>query len=136
MTIGTLKSPNPRYWTSISLMKSKFLSVSMNTLLAILKVTDARRDVILAGGLYHRFSWRNNPPPPPGQHRISLSADSQHEDDGKRLNLSFMGHVYTRQRDFLPLIFGTDFSNLNPGKFTPIWRIDRNGIRPIKFETA
>ena len=36
------------------MMKSKFLSVSsmtsMNTLLAILKVTDARRDVILAGG--------------------------------------------------------------------------------------
>ena len=32
------------------------LSVSsMNTLLAILKVTDARCDVILAGGLYHRF---------------------------------------------------------------------------------
>ena len=27
----------------------------MNTLLAILKVTDARRDVILAGGLIHRF---------------------------------------------------------------------------------
>ena len=29
----------------------------MNTLLAILKVTDARRDVILAGGLNHRFPW-------------------------------------------------------------------------------
>ena len=70
MTIGTLKSPNPRYWTSISLMKSKFLSVSMNTLLAILKVTDARRDVILAGGLYHRFSWRNNPPPRSAQNFI------------------------------------------------------------------
>ena len=27
----------------------------MNALLAILKVTDAKRDVILAGGLYHRF---------------------------------------------------------------------------------
>ena len=35
---------------------------SMNTLLAILKVTDARRDVILAGGLYHRFPWRHLPP--------------------------------------------------------------------------
>ena len=34
----------------------------MNTLLAILKVTDARRDVILAGGLYHRFRWRHLPP--------------------------------------------------------------------------
>ena len=38
----------------------------MNTLLAILKVTDARRDVILAGGLYHRFPWRHLPPPPRG----------------------------------------------------------------------
>ena len=36
----------------------------MNTLLAILKVTDARRDAILAGGLYHRFPWRHLPPPP------------------------------------------------------------------------
>ena len=48
------------------MIKSKFLSVSsMNTLLAILKVTDARRDVILAGGLYHRFPWRHPPPPLP-----------------------------------------------------------------------
>ena len=37
----------------------------MNTLLAILTVTDAGRDVILAGGLYHRFPWRHLPPPPP-----------------------------------------------------------------------
>ena len=29
---------------------------------AILKVTDARRDVILAGGLCHRFPWRHLPP--------------------------------------------------------------------------
>ena len=66
MTIGTLKSPNPKYRNSISVIKSKFLSVSsMNTLLAILKVTDARRDVILAGGLYHRFAWRYLPSPPP-----------------------------------------------------------------------
>ena len=36
----------------------------MNTLLAILKVTDARRDVILAGRLSHRFPWRHLPPPP------------------------------------------------------------------------
>ena len=36
----------------------------MNTLLVILKVTDARRDVILEGGLYHRFPWRHLPPPP------------------------------------------------------------------------
>ena len=66
MTIETLKSPNPRNRNSISVIKSKFLSVSsMNTLLAILKVTDARRDVILAGGLYHRFPWRHLPPPAP-----------------------------------------------------------------------
>ena len=37
----------------------------MNTLFAILKVTDARRDVILAGGLNHRFPWRHHPPSPP-----------------------------------------------------------------------
>ena len=48
MTIATLKSPNPKYRNSISVIKSKFLSVSsMNTLLAILKVIDARRDVVL-----------------------------------------------------------------------------------------
>ena len=47
------------------MIKSKFLSVSsMNTLLAILKGTDARCDVILAGGLYHRFPWTHSPPPP------------------------------------------------------------------------
>ena len=34
----------------------------MNTLLAILKVIDARRDVILAGGLSHLFAWRYLPP--------------------------------------------------------------------------
>ena len=66
MTIETLKSPNPRNRNGISVIKSKFLSVSsMNTLLAILKVTDARRNVILAGGLYHRFPWRHLLPPPP-----------------------------------------------------------------------
>ena len=62
VTNGILKSPNPRNRNSISVIKSKFLSVSsMNTLLAILKVTDARRDVILVGGLYHRFPWRHLP---------------------------------------------------------------------------
>ena len=68
MTKRTLKSPNPRKRNSISVTNLKFLSVSsMNTLLAILKVTDARRDVILAGmagGLNHRFPWRHLPPPP------------------------------------------------------------------------
>ena len=65
MTIETLKSLNPRNQNSISVIKSKFLSLSlMNTLLTILKVTDARRDVILAGGLYLRFPRRHLPPPP------------------------------------------------------------------------
>ena len=63
MTIETLKSPNPRNRNSISVIKSTFLSdSSIKTLLAILKVTDARRDVILAGGLNHRFSWRHLTP--------------------------------------------------------------------------
>ena len=62
MTRGTLKSLNPRNRNSISVINSKFLSVSsMNTLLAILKVTNGRRDVILAGGLNHRFSWKHLP---------------------------------------------------------------------------
>ena len=74
MTIGILKSPNPRNRNSISVIKSKFLSVSlMNTLLAILKVTDVRRDVILAGGLYHRFPWRHLPPPLVLQARLAVS---------------------------------------------------------------
>ena len=67
----TLKSLNPRNRNSISVIKSKFLSVSsMNTLLAILKVIDARRDVIMAGGLCHRFPWRNLPPLPPWLSKI------------------------------------------------------------------
>ena len=57
--------------------KNKIISVSsMNTLLAILKVTDARRDVILAGGLNHRFRWRDTSPPPyPGMLACSRSSD-------------------------------------------------------------
>ena len=59
MTIGTLNSLNPRNGNSISVINSKFLPFSsMNTLLAILKVTDVRRDVKLAGGLNHQFPWR------------------------------------------------------------------------------
>ena len=75
MTIATLKSPNPKYRNSISVIKSKFLSVSsMNTLLAILKVTDARRDVILAGGL------GDTPPPlPPMNMKILLWSGLQVE---------------------------------------------------------
>ena len=69
MTIETLKSQNPRNRNSISVMKSKFLSVSsMNTLLAILKVTDARRDVKLAGG--PQISLETPPPPPHWQAHI------------------------------------------------------------------
>ena len=65
MTIETLKFPNPRSRNSISVIKSKFLSVSsMNSLLAILKVTDARRDVILVGELYKRFPWIHLAPHP------------------------------------------------------------------------
>ena len=69
MTIETLKSPNPRNRNSISVIKSKFLSVSsVKILLTILKVSNARRDVILAGGLYHRFPRRHpSSPPPPDQ---------------------------------------------------------------------
>ena len=37
----------------------------MNTLPAIFKVADATRDVMPAGGLSHRFPWRQLPPPPP-----------------------------------------------------------------------
>ena len=46
----------------------------MNTLLAILKVTDARRDIILARGLYHRFPWRHLYPPTPPPRRLDLQA--------------------------------------------------------------
>ena len=77
MTIETLKSPNPRNRSSISVIKSKFLSASlMNTLLAILKVTDARRDVMLAGGLYDCttdfLADTSSPPPLPRAMNNSL----------------------------------------------------------------
>ena len=66
-----LKTPNPRNRNSISVINLKFLSVSsINTLLAIVKVTDATRNVILAGGLNHWFPWRHLPPPP-----LSLTFD-------------------------------------------------------------
>ena len=42
----------------------------MNTLLAILKVADARRDLILAGRLCHRSPWRHLPLPPPASNRL------------------------------------------------------------------
>ena len=63
-----ISKKNPRNRNSISVTKSKFLSVfSMNTLVAILKVTDTILDVTLAGGLYHRFPCRHLPPPPPSR---------------------------------------------------------------------
>ena len=66
MTIGILKSPSPRNRNTISVMNSKFLSVSsMNTLFAFLKVNDSRRYLILTGGLNHRFPWPFPTPPPP-----------------------------------------------------------------------
>ena len=75
MTIETLKSPNPRNRNSISVIKSKILSFySMNTLLAILKVTDARREVILAGGPYNK---NPPPPPPPPVARCELSVQTE-----------------------------------------------------------
>ena len=71
MTRGNLKSPNPKNQSGISLVNSKFVSVSsMNTLLTILKVTDAGCDVILAGGLNDRFLW--TPPRPSNAQHASL----------------------------------------------------------------
>ena len=64
MTIENLEISKSKKSKQYFLIKSKFLSISsMNTLLAILKVTDARPDVRLAGGLlYHRFPQRHLPP--------------------------------------------------------------------------
>ena len=76
MTMATLKSlvfyDNGNLKTSKSKKSEQyfrnkieiFICLFDEDLLAILKVTDARRDVILAGGLYHRFPWRHLPPPP------------------------------------------------------------------------
>ena len=90
MTIETLKSPTQRNRNGISVIKSKFLSVSsMNTLFAILKVTDPRRDVILVGGLYHRFPWRNLPPP------ASPLACKLYASCACCVNIKFKVHVYS-----------------------------------------
>ena len=44
------------------------------------KVTDARRDVILAGGLYHIFPWSHLPPPTPrSKHSLSQSKERSNE---------------------------------------------------------
>ena len=51
-----------KFFCQIGLKYRKKVSKSMNTLLAILKVTGAIRDVILAGGLTHRFPWRHLSP--------------------------------------------------------------------------
>ena len=64
LDVSFQKSTKVFPYYSISVMNSTFLSVSsMNTLLAILKVTDARREVILASGQNHPFPWRHLPPP-------------------------------------------------------------------------
>ena len=64
MTTGILTSSNLRNWNSICVRNLQFyLSLRRTLLLAILKVTDARHDVILAGGLHHRFPWRHLPHP-------------------------------------------------------------------------
>ena len=80
MTIETLKSPNPRNRNNISVIKSKFLSVSsMNTLLAILKVPDARRDVHDTGRrIVPQISLETPPPPPPGSTQYFRFFHSKH----------------------------------------------------------
>ena len=101
MTTGVLRSLNPRNRNSIFVISSKFLFVSsMNTLLAILKVTDAGRDVIRAGGLNHRFPWRPSPPPPSGSSitwynaKLEIKCPSY----SPRVNLNkfgqVLGHIY------------------------------------------
>ena len=106
MTTGILKSLNPRNRNSISVISSKFLFVSsMNTLLAILKVIDARRDVILADGLNHRFPWRPfppHPPPPPFPLESSITCKNakleiKYPSYSPRVDLNIgqvLGHLY------------------------------------------
>ena len=103
MTTGILKSLNPRNRNSISVISSKFLFVSsMNTLLAILKVTDARRDVILAGGLNHRFPWRPFPPAPTTPPQSSITCKNakleiKYPSYSPRVDLNIgqvLGHLY------------------------------------------
>ena len=110
MTVETLKSPNPRNRNSISVIKSTFLSVpSMNTLLATLKVTDARRDVILAGRLNHRFPWRHLGPPPPPPPRLGLiSVTCRGFADVKTLKILYCYNDRTRAEKSHRIILKSD----------------------------
>ena len=99
MTIETLKSPNPRNRNSISVIKSKILSFySMNTLLAILKVTDARREVILAGGPYNK----NSPPPPVARCALSVQTEKRRNFARKVINFASLERGFaSTKRNFV-----------------------------------
>ena len=98
MTTGILKSLNPRNRNSISVISTKFLFVSsMNTLLATLKVTDARRDVILTGGLNHRFPWRPSPTPGSSITWYNAKLEIKYPSYSPSVNLNIgqvLGHIY------------------------------------------
>ena len=98
MTIETLKSPNPRNRNSISVIKSKILSFySMNTLLAILKVTDARREVILAGGPYKKL-----PPPPVARCALSVQTEKRRNFARKVINFASLERGFaSTKRNFV-----------------------------------
>ena len=66
----------------------------MNTLLAILKVTDARRDVILAGGLYYRLPWRDLPPWP-NPTNLRQDCDMWHSKHGYAMDI----HGYAEKHE-------------------------------------
>ena len=65
MTTGILASPNLWNWNSICVRSLNFYPSLRQTLLLamILKVSDAKRDVILARGVYQSFPWRRLPHP-------------------------------------------------------------------------
>ena len=64
MTMGTLKSPKSKKLEQYFCDKFEFFIRLFDEHFArLLKVIYARRDVILAGGLSHRFPWRHLPPP-------------------------------------------------------------------------
>ena len=98
MTTGILKSLNPRNRNSISVISTKFLFVSsMNTLLATLKVTDARRNVILTGGLNHRFPWRPSPTPGSSITWYNAKLEIKYPSYSPSVNLNIgqvLGHIY------------------------------------------
>ena len=85
------KSQTPNKFPLIILSKKRahcehFPSLSFllfNTLLAVLKVTDARRDVILTGGLNHQFPWRHLPPAPWLQLTCIIYMSDTHGEGGR-----------------------------------------------------